>query len=168
MHTRPSGSGIVGAHVGQGFGGFLPASADVELRADRANAVTASAKAARPMRNATCLTVPSGSSEATAGLLPPREPLVKRKDYILKLGTARVAMRVEEVRRIVDASTLEVSETKTQVDRHDVADCTIQLQRAIAFDGPEGAATTSRFVIVDGPIAEPRRPSAGLFWTPVA
>jgi bifunctional enzyme CysN/CysC len=78
-----------------------------------------------------------------------REPLLKRKDYLLKLGTARVAMRIEEVHRIVDASTLEASETKTQVDRHDVADCTLQLHRAIAFDGPDGAATTSRFVIVD-------------------
>ena len=36
-----------------------------------------------------------------------KEPMVKRKEYLLKLGTARVTCRVEEVLRVMDASTLE-------------------------------------------------------------
>ncbi len=35
-----------------------------------------------------------------------KEPLVKRKEYLLKLGTARVTARVEEIHRVIDASTL--------------------------------------------------------------
>ena len=78
-----------------------------------------------------------------------RQPLVKRKDYLLKLGAARVLARVEEVHRVIDASTLAASEAKSQVDRHDVAECTLELQRALAFDQPEVVSTTSRFVMVD-------------------
>lgn len=78
-----------------------------------------------------------------------REPLTKQKQYFLKLGTARAAMHLEAVHRVIDASTLEVCEQKEQVDRNDVAECTIRLSRAIAFDDSSGPPTTSRFVIVD-------------------
>ena len=78
-----------------------------------------------------------------------REPLVKGKEYVLKLGTARVAMRLDAVHRVIDASTLAAFESKAQVDRHDVAECTLQLTGAIAFDDASGTLTTSRFVIVE-------------------
>jgi len=78
-----------------------------------------------------------------------KEPLVKKREYLLKLGTARVPARLEAVHRVVDASNLDASETKQQVDRHDVAECTFQLNRAIAFDLADRLAPTSRFVLVD-------------------
>jgi len=78
-----------------------------------------------------------------------REPLVMGREYVLKLGTARVAARLEAVHRVIDASTLAAFESKDQVDRHDVAECTLQLARAIAFDDASGTLTTSRFVIID-------------------
>jgi bifunctional enzyme CysN/CysC len=78
-----------------------------------------------------------------------RQPLVKRKDYVLKLGTARVPMRVEEIHRVIDASTLGTDERKERVDRHEVAECTLKLNRAIAFDLADDIVTTSRFVVVD-------------------
>jgi bifunctional enzyme CysN/CysC len=78
-----------------------------------------------------------------------REPMVKRKDYLLKLGTARVTARVEEVLRVMDASTLDTAEQRTAVQRHDVAECILKLDRAIACDLAEDVASTSRFVIVD-------------------
>ena len=78
-----------------------------------------------------------------------RQPLVRNREYILKLGTARVPMRVESVHRVLDASTLDADEKKTRVDRHEVAEVTLKLNRAVAFDTAEAAATTSRFVIVD-------------------
>ena len=77
-----------------------------------------------------------------------REPLVTRRDYLLKLGSARAAARVEEIHRVIDASSL-ASRSPEQVGRHDVAECTIRLQRALAFDLPSLVPTTSRFVLVD-------------------
>jgi len=74
---------------------------------------------------------------------------VKRKEYLLKLGTARVTARIEEVLRVMDASTLDTAEQRTAVQRHDVAECILKLDRAIACDLAADIPTTSRFVIVD-------------------
>jgi bifunctional enzyme CysN/CysC len=77
-----------------------------------------------------------------------KEPLLRNKEYVLKLGAARVPMRVEEIIRVIDASTLDTTEQKGQVDRHDVAECVLKLNRTIAFDLAHEIAQTSRFVIV--------------------
>ena len=78
-----------------------------------------------------------------------KNSLVTKKDYILKLGTTRVPMRLEEVHRVIDASDLKVMESKQRIDRNDVAECTIKLNRAIAFDLADEIAATSRFVVID-------------------
>jgi bifunctional enzyme CysN/CysC len=78
-----------------------------------------------------------------------KEPMVKRKEYLLKLGTARVTARIEEVLRVMDASTLDTAEQRAAVQRHDVAECILKLDRAIACDLAADIPTTSRFVIVD-------------------
>jgi bifunctional enzyme CysN/CysC len=78
-----------------------------------------------------------------------KEPMVKRKEYLLKLGTARVTARLEEVLRVMDASSLEAAEQRNAVQRHDVAECVLKLDRAIACDLSEDIPATSRFVIVD-------------------
>jgi bifunctional enzyme CysN/CysC len=78
-----------------------------------------------------------------------RAPLTRRKEYLLKLGTARVPMRVEEIHRVIDAAELASAEGRDRVERHEVAECTIALGRALAFDGAETLVGTSRFVIVD-------------------
>jgi bifunctional enzyme CysN/CysC len=78
-----------------------------------------------------------------------KEPMVKRKDYLLKLGTARVTARVEEVLRVLDASTLNAAEQRVAIQRHEVAECVLKLDRAIACDLAEDVVATSRFVIVD-------------------
>lgn len=77
-----------------------------------------------------------------------REPLVQKKDYLFKLGTARVTARLEEITRIIDASDLNTA-SKTQIERHDVAECILKLNRAIAFDSTADIAGTGRFVIID-------------------
>lgn len=77
-----------------------------------------------------------------------RDPLVKKKDYVLKLGSARVPMRVENVHRVIDAADLQTAD-KERVDRHDVAECTLQLNRAVAVDLAADLAGTGRFVVVD-------------------
>ncbi|MGH3373057.1 MAG: elongation factor 1-alpha C-terminal domain-related protein, partial [Nocardioidaceae bacterium] len=78
-----------------------------------------------------------------------KEPMVRRKEYLLKLGTARVTARVEEILRVMDASTLEAAEQRTVVQRHDVAECVLKLDRPIACDLAEEVPATSRFVLVD-------------------
>jgi bifunctional enzyme CysN/CysC len=77
-----------------------------------------------------------------------KEPMIKRKEYLLKLGSARVVCRVEEILRVMDASTLNATQ-KNAIGRHDVAECVLKLDRAIACDLAEDIAATSRFVIVD-------------------
>ncbi len=78
-----------------------------------------------------------------------KEPMVRRKEYLLKLGTARVTARLEEILRVMDASTLETAEQRTAVQRHDVAECVLKLDRAIACDLADAVAATSRFVLVE-------------------
>ena len=77
-----------------------------------------------------------------------REPLTKNKEYLLKIGTAKVPVRVAEIMKVIDASDLSRSE-KEMVERHDVAECVIKCNRAIAFDLAEENSATGRFVIVD-------------------
>jgi bifunctional enzyme CysN/CysC len=78
-----------------------------------------------------------------------KHPLVKKKDYVLKLGSTRVPMRIEEIHRVMDASDLETRPHRDRVDRHEVAECTLRLSRAIAFDVVDDVPVTARFVIVD-------------------
>jgi bifunctional enzyme CysN/CysC len=78
-----------------------------------------------------------------------RAPLVEHKDYVLRLGTARVPMRVERIEQVLDASSLAAS-ARGQVERHEMADCLLKLQRAIAFDLRADLPQTGRFVIIDG------------------
>src|SRR5580765_4995726 len=78
-----------------------------------------------------------------------RDPLVTGKDYLLKSGTARTTMQVERIHRVIDASNLAATEAAASVGRHEVAECTVSCDRAIAFDVAEAVPATSRFVIVD-------------------
>jgi len=78
-----------------------------------------------------------------------KESLTKRKEYLLKLGTARVTVRLEDILRVMDASTLGATDQRNVVQRHDVAECVLKLDRAIACDLAEDIPATSRFVIVD-------------------
>ncbi len=77
-----------------------------------------------------------------------KAPLVKNRTYSLKIGTAKVNASLETVVRVMDADSLKVSR-KDHLDRHDVAECVIRTEKAVALD-PAGEITeTGRFVIVD-------------------
>jgi bifunctional enzyme CysN/CysC len=77
-----------------------------------------------------------------------REPLVQNKEYLLKLGSARVTVFVEEIVMALDASNLDTRK-KERVERHDVAECILRTTRPLAFDPAERNASTGRFVLVD-------------------
>ena len=77
-----------------------------------------------------------------------REPLKKDKTYLFKLGTTKIEASLEKVIRVIDASTLEDAK-KDFLDKHDVGECILKLEKDVAFDRPEVNIQTSRFVIVD-------------------
>lgn len=75
-------------------------------------------------------------------------PLIKDKEYFIKVGTQKVRAFLESIHMVLDASTLEKGE-KEQVDRYDCAEITLKTEKAIAFDLAGTISQTSRFVIVD-------------------
>lgn len=77
-----------------------------------------------------------------------KKPFIPGKTYYLKLGTAKVPCRLEKINYLVDASETG-DQTKTVVERHDVADCVIELSKPLAFDPIARLESTGRFVIVD-------------------
>lgn len=78
-----------------------------------------------------------------------KRPMRPGKTYLLKLGTTKVEAHLESISQVLDAATLQRDETKGHIDRHDVAECTLQLATPIACDTIDQIAPTARFVIVD-------------------
>ncbi len=78
-----------------------------------------------------------------------RNPMEIGKEYILKHGSAKIPVKVEEIERIIDASNIGAKKNKKHIGRHDVAECVLSLKKPLAFDVLENNDKTSRFVIVD-------------------
>ncbi len=78
-----------------------------------------------------------------------RAPLVKNRNYLLKIGAAKVNAQLAEINNVLDASELSSIAGKQQIDRHDVAECVIETSRPIAFDRRNDLEATGRFVLVD-------------------
>ncbi len=82
-----------------------------------------------------------------------RAPLRTGKDYLLKLGSAKVTARLERINYKIDASESGgedgAGNTADLVERHDVADVVLSLRKSIAFDPTALLEATGRFVIVD-------------------
>jgi bifunctional enzyme CysN/CysC len=78
-----------------------------------------------------------------------KEPLRPEKEYLFKIGTAKQPGRIEEILSVMDASDLSTKGKKAQIDYHDVAECIVQTDRAMAFDTADTIPALSRFVIVD-------------------
>lgn len=77
-----------------------------------------------------------------------KNPLEMKKEYILKLGTARVVARVERIEKVINAAELDVK-NQNFVNRHEVAEVILKLKKAIAFELPHQSPSLSRFVLVD-------------------
>ncbi len=78
-----------------------------------------------------------------------RKPMVLYKEYFLKLGTAKLIVKLDKIERILDADTLKHDENRKEVRRHEVAECILKLNKPLAFDPNDILPLTSRFVIVD-------------------
>jgi bifunctional enzyme CysN/CysC len=78
-----------------------------------------------------------------------KKPMTLKKEYHLKTGTAKVPVTIEQISRVLNADTLQWTENKSTVDRHDVAECILRTAGSIAFDTADENSMTSRFVIID-------------------
>ncbi|MDD5670316.1 MAG: GTP-binding protein [Candidatus Omnitrophica bacterium] len=77
-----------------------------------------------------------------------KSPLIFDKEYQLKIATAKVRVKLREIKSTLDASTLKALKKKI-VDRHDAAECILECSSPIAFDPSAKVPATGRFVIVD-------------------
>ncbi|VAX34878.1 Sulfate adenylyltransferase subunit 1 / Adenylylsulfate kinase [hydrothermal vent metagenome] len=78
-----------------------------------------------------------------------KQPLVKGKNYKLKIATQQVPVVLSDIISVLDASELSSIDAKPQVDRHDVAECIFESLKPVAFDDIHHIPETGRFVIVD-------------------
>ncbi len=78
-----------------------------------------------------------------------RKPMTPGQRYKLKLATAETEVTIDSIHRILDASELDASIDKQQVERHDVADLVLKTRNPVAFDLSADIEATGRFVIVD-------------------
>lgn len=91
---------------------------------------------------------PKASARLRASLLwLARAPLTATSELHLRLGTSRVAARLERVHRVL-ADGLASVEGRDEVRRHELAECTLVLERAVAFDVDAALPDTGRFVLV--------------------
>ncbi|SHJ50343.1 bifunctional enzyme CysN/CysC [Paramaledivibacter caminithermalis DSM 15212] len=77
-----------------------------------------------------------------------KEPMIKNKKYYFKLGTAKVSVKLEKIISVMNSSTLE-HKNKEKIEKYEVAECILKLDRAIAFDLTQDIVQMSRFVLVD-------------------
>lgn len=78
-----------------------------------------------------------------------KKPMIKGKKYKLKLAASHATLMIKDIVKVIDASDLSTSDTKQQIDRHDVAECVFQTLKPIAFDLSSSVEATGRIVIVD-------------------
>ena len=78
-----------------------------------------------------------------------RQPMVPGRRYKLKLGSARLPVWLTQLHTVIDASRLATVAGGRQVDRHDVAEVTLETLRPLACDLVRQIAPTGRFVIID-------------------
>ena len=79
-----------------------------------------------------------------------KKPLVRGRDYKIKLGTAALPVQLSKINKVIDASQLDHRLEKDEVGRNDVADVVLELRQPVAFDLTADCEATGRFVIVDG------------------
>jgi bifunctional enzyme CysN/CysC len=81
-----------------------------------------------------------------------KQPFAKGRKYKLKLATQEVECEIENIERVIDASTLGVVSRAAHenfVGRHEVGELIIRTRKPVAFDAITEIVPTGRFVIVD-------------------
>ncbi len=78
-----------------------------------------------------------------------KRPMSLEKEYIFKIGTAKVGGRLETIEKVFDTSDLDANITKNVIETNMLAECILKLNRPLAIDLVSDFQQTSRFVIVD-------------------
>jgi bifunctional enzyme CysN/CysC len=95
-------------------------------------------------------TPPVSSSRLRVNLLwLGRQPMIKNKRYKMKLACTRVSVWLTVIHTVLDASELTTDANREQIERHDVAECELEMLRPVACDLAEAMPQTGRFVIID-------------------
>lgn len=79
-----------------------------------------------------------------------KQDLVKNKKYKIKLATREIEGEVDEIIRVIDATSLDSNKDVQSVALNDVAEVIIKTKEMISFDRFLECQVTGRFVIVDG------------------
>ena len=75
------------------------------------------------------------------------EPLSPNRSYFIKVGTARTTLKLIEVTKLLDTSSL-ASKTGSKVGKFEAAECIFEAGKPLAFDLINENQETGRFVIV--------------------
>ncbi len=84
-----------------------------------------------------------------------KDPLRLNAEYWFKLGTTRVKMHIETIQQVMDAGQdghrreSEAGQTIDQVACNEIAECTLKLTHAVAFDLTSELEDTGRFVVTE-------------------
>lgn len=78
-----------------------------------------------------------------------KDPLIKGKNYKLKISSTRVHVQVHEIVTVIDALELSALGSREQVNTYDVAEVILETTKPVAFDLAAELEATGRFVIVD-------------------
>lgn len=76
------------------------------------------------------------------------QPMQMNKEYVLKIATAKVPLKLKKIIKVINASNLSES-NKDIIERHDVAECMLECKYPIALDLIDNIKGTGRFVIVE-------------------
>jgi len=75
-------------------------------------------------------------------------PMHEKQQYILKLGTAKVNVQIEKIVKVMDVANLTQLDNST-IEKNNVAECILSLEKPIACDLVHDIVDLGRFVIVD-------------------
>lgn len=78
-----------------------------------------------------------------------RNNLVLNKEYMMKVGTAKVPCKIESFNKILNSSDLNIISDRKHLENHEVCECVIACKTPIAFDTDNRLPDTSRFVLID-------------------
>lgn len=77
-----------------------------------------------------------------------KTPLKENKEYILKLATKKVKIKIEKIEKVFNSSSLELIK-RDHIKKHEVGICIISCDKEISYDLFSEMEETGRFVIVD-------------------
>ncbi len=76
-------------------------------------------------------------------------PMVMGKRYKMKLAGVRTPVWLTDIATVLDASDLSTTANRLQIEKHDMAECTLETYQSVACDLAEDLPQTGRFVIID-------------------